>query len=499
MKAMPDSGLGNRSMIQAIIHSIDSRSSGDWKERDRNGKYYHHEIGNREMRRTDWVPQIDATDLPLFEAIAKSIADDIASGKLMPGDHLPTQRQLAKRLQLDVTTIARGYSAAASRGHVESRVGSGTFVRSASSSHEANPVRADVVDRSMNQPPDLPADLIENMKRTAELAMNGLPQILRYQPEGGDARDKGAAINWLSRRGIVVEEHTLHITTGAHAALTAVLSAELSEGGAIACEQVTYPGLFAIARLLGRPIHGIPGDRHGILPDELAKMLERRQVQVIYLNPTFHNPTTETIPLTRRLEIVEVARRYGIPIVEDDAYGFLPVKPPPALVMLAPELTYYVGGLAKCLGPGLRIAYLLVPNKTDRQEVAERLRAVSVMASPITTAIATHWIESGLADQIVVGNRNETKRRIQLLKQAIPLRFRQVADYCFHAWITVPKKLKRKQIVDMLRGHGIGALPAEDFSTEPTAPEAFRICVGGPVSLATLEQALATLNPLFNS
>lgn len=450
------------------------------------------------MRKTDWLPKLDATGLPLFEAIAKSIADDIASGELLPGDHLPTQRQLAKRLEIDVTTIARGYSAAASRGHVESRVGSGTFVRGGSPSDNAIPVRPDVADRSMNQPPDLPADVIESMKRTAESAMQGFPQILRYQPEGGDARDKGAAIHWLSRRGIVLEEHSLQITSGAHAALTAVLSAELSGGGSIACEQITYPGLFAIAKLCGRPIQGIPGDEEGILPDELAKSIERHQIRVIYLNPTFRNPTTETMPLSRRLEIVEVARQYDLPIVEDDAYGFLPVKPPPAFAMLAPERTYYVGGLAKCLGPGLRIAYLLVPKRTDRHEVAQHLRAVSVMASPITTAIATHWIECGLADRIVAGNRSETKRRIQLLKQAIPLRYRKTADYCFHAWIEVPKKANRTQIINLLRGHGMGAMPAEDFCTEPTAPKALRICVGGPVSIATLEQVMETLHPLFN-
>ncbi|GAA4436343.1 PLP-dependent aminotransferase family protein [Bremerella cremea] len=451
------------------------------------------------MRRTDWVPRIDAPDLPLFEAIAKSIADDIAAGKLLPGDHLPTQRQLAKRLDLDVTTIARGYSTAASRGHIESRVGAGTFVRGAAISSESIPVRADVADRTMNQPPDVEPDLVESMKRSAAEAMHAFPQVLRYQPEGGDVRDKGAAIHWLSRRGIAVESQTLHITTGAHAALTAVLSAELAEGGAIASEQVTYPGLFGIARLLRCPVHGIPSDRDGILPDALAEAIETKDVRVLYLNPTLHNPTTDTMPLNRRLEIVEVARQFGIPIVEDDAYGFLPIQPPPAIVMLAPDCTYYVGGLAKCLGPGLRIAYLLVPPQTDRQEVTERLRAVSVMASPITTAIVTHWIESGLADKIVVGVRNETRQRIQLLKQTIPGRFRKTNDFCFHAWIETPRRVPVKTLVDMLRGYSIGAVPANEFCTEEVAPSAFRFCVGGPVSFATLQQAMESIRPYYES
>lgn len=443
------------------------------------------------MRRTDWIPRIEATDLPLFEAIAQSIAEDIAEGTLLPGDHLPTQRQLAKRLNLDVTTIARGYATAASCGHVESRVGSGTFVRGTAPVEATAASRTDVVDRSMNQPPDLPAELQEAMKRTAATALEAFPQILRYQPEGGAARDKAAAFNWMSRRGIVVENHALHITTGAHAALTAVLSAELAAGGAIACDQLTYPGLFGIASLLGRKVHGIPADAEGMLPDELARTIEQKGVQVIYLNPTLHNPTTATIPLQRRLDLVKVARRFGVPIVEDDAYGFLPVKPPPALVMLAPEQTYYVGGLAKCLGPGLRIANLLVPIARKTLGVSERLRAVSVMASPITTAIVTQWIESGLADKILAGIRNETRRRRKLMLSAIPKSQVQTAEHCFHAWVTAPESTPAKRMVETLRGFGIGAVTSEAFRTDPIAPNTFRLCLGGAVSISTLEQALA--------
>ena len=77
----------------------------------------------------DWTPDLSARDKPHYLAIADAIAEDIRAGRLAPADRLPPQRKLARRLDLDFTTVARGYVEAQKRGLVESRVGQGTFVR----------------------------------------------------------------------------------------------------------------------------------------------------------------------------------------------------------------------------------------------------------------------------------------------------------------------------------------------------------------------------------
>ena len=77
----------------------------------------------------DWRPDLSQSDKPRYLAIADAIADDIAAGKLLIGDRLPPQRKLAKRLDIDFTTAARGYVEARKRGLIESKVGQGTFVR----------------------------------------------------------------------------------------------------------------------------------------------------------------------------------------------------------------------------------------------------------------------------------------------------------------------------------------------------------------------------------
>ncbi|MEJ1979106.1 MAG: hypothetical protein WDN49_26255 [Acetobacteraceae bacterium] len=108
--------------------------------------------------------------------------------------------------------------------------------------------------------------------------------------------------------------------------------------------------------------------------------------------------------LARREAVVAVARHHGVPILEDDAYGPLPVSPPSPLAALAPELTYYVGGLAKTLSPALRLAYLAVPDTRSAIRVAGAIRATAAMASPLTAAIATRWIDDGTADAVLASH-----------------------------------------------------------------------------------------------
>mgnify|MGYP003674191371 CR=1 FL=1 len=450
------------------------------------------------MRRSDWTPDLTHCKVPLFEGIARAIADDIADGKLAAGDHLPTQRALAKEINLDVTTVARGYAEAARIGLIEARVGSGTFVRRPHQPDSFATRRADLADRSMNQPPDVTDAALLGQIRASMMSIGEmLPQLLRYQRSGGVSQDKAAATAWLSRRGVLPDHHSLHVTAGAHAAISAVLSTLLCHGGSIACESITYSGLRGIAKTIGSPLHGLATDQHGVEPAALDEAASKLNVRVLYQNPTLRNPTTETVPLSRRVELVEVARRHGIAIVEDDAYGFLPVNAPPAIAMLAPELTFYVASLAKCLGPGLRIAYLLTPRAMEPRDFEESLRAVSVMASPLTTAIVTRWIESGLADSILAAVRSETRARRKVLANSLPKEMLIAAEGCFHAWIRLPESQSRARVIDWTRGYALGAVASDEFCYGITPPEAIRLCLGGAATREEANQAIESLSDLI--
>ena len=112
----------------------------------------------------------------------------------------------------------------------------------------------------------------------------------------------------------------------------------------------------------------------------------------------FKIPLTLTIPEKRREEICAVARKYHLPIIEDDAYGFIPLHGPPPLATMAPDLTWHIGGLAKCIGAGLRLAYVVAPDTKAAWPFVSTMRANTVMASPLNNALATRWIEDGTAD-----------------------------------------------------------------------------------------------------
>ena len=117
--------------------------------------------------------------------------------------------------------------------------------------------------------------------------------------------------------------------------------------------------------------------------------------------------------------LTSIARRFGVPIIEDDPYGLLPEDAPPAFAALAPELTWHIAGLAKCLGAGLRVAYVVVPDNRSGWSFAASLRAATVMASPVTVALATRWINDGTGDALLAAVRRESAERQSLARSLL--------------------------------------------------------------------------------
>jgi len=168
----------------------------------------------------DWVPHLSRLGKPRYLAIADAIAEDIKSGALGPAERLPPQRELARHLDIDFTTVARGYVEAQRRGLIESRVGQGTFVRASAKRRHAPMARhPEIVDLSMNLPPE-PDDpeLLDRMQDGLEALGRDLVYLMRYQGFGGVQADKEAAVQWLRHRGLAPQPDRLSISPGAHPA-----------------------------------------------------------------------------------------------------------------------------------------------------------------------------------------------------------------------------------------------------------------------------------------
>src|SRR4051812_9175199 len=274
----------------------------------------------------DWAPDLSKNHKPRYLAIADAIAADIGAGRLGVGDRLPPQRKLAERLDVDFTTVARGYVEAQKRGLIESKVGQGTFVRERPRPRRTQPVLPPrPVDLSMNLPPETTdPELIERMQAGVEYVARDIVSLLRYQGFGGTQADKDAASSWLGRRALVPAQERIFVSPGAHPALLGILTILAKPGDTVLCEALTYPGIRSIAAQLGVKLAGLPMDAEGIDIDALTAACKKTKPKALYLNPTLQNPTTLTITDQRRRDIADVARRFKLPIVEDDAYGFIP-------------------------------------------------------------------------------------------------------------------------------------------------------------------------------
>lgn len=442
-----------------------------------------------------WLARLRRGGQPVYLAVVQAMEAAIRAGELQAGDQLPPQRAVAELLGVDLTTVTRAYAAARARGLIEGTVGRGTFVRRGATEDEAG-----LIDLSMNLPP--PPDglalgtLLKDTVR-AILDRTDPSALMAYHPAGGGLGQKTAAAAWLAPcLGDIAPERLL-ISPGAQTGLAAVLSALRAAGGkTLAVEPLVYPGLLSAARQFGFKLAVCAADDCGMDPEALARLCANQSPAAIYLVPATQNPTAVTLDLARRREIVEVARRAGVWIIEDDPYSRLFDAPVPALATLAPERTFYLATLSKCLSPGLRIAFLAPPEGLMAQQMAESLRAIAQMPSPLTGAVATSWIREGVADRLLAGVRREARARRAIAAEVLP-EARGAAEG-IHVWLDLPPGWDAGRLHRVAQEKGLSLVTAETFAaSQDDHPAGLRISLGGPASRAVLRGALESIAALL--
>ncbi|CDX50836.1 Transcriptional regulator with HTH domain and aminotransferase domain [Mesorhizobium plurifarium] len=442
----------------------------------------------------DWIPKIEDAGAPRYLAIADAIERDIAAGTLAQGERLPPQRRLAEMLGVDFTTVARGYVEAGKRGLIESTIGRGSFVRRGvlAATDMADPRRLQAADFTMNMPPE-PTDpaLVGRMKESFAAVARDLLPLLRYQGFGGSPLDKEAASAWLGRRALVPAQERTFVTPGAHPALVGIFSLLARSGDSILSERITYPGVRSISAQLGLNLVGVEMDRDGVIPGAMEEAVLRHAPKAIYLNPTLQNPTTITIPERRRTELCAIARRLKVPIVEDDAYGFIPTHGPVPLAAIAPDICWHIAGLAKCIGAGLRLAYVIAPDARKGWSFSGAMRAVTVMASPITAAVVTRWIQDGTADSILRFIQSEAAARERLAARHFEPGTYLSDSLSFNIWLPLRNGWTRSAFSSHVRATGVGVVASDAFTASGAPDEAVRVGLGGPISRDQLERGLA--------
>jgi DNA-binding transcriptional MocR family regulator len=441
-----------------------------------------------------WLPQIPPDARPFYRTLADIMAKDIAAGRLVAGQRLPPQRDLAEALGVTVPTITRAYALAARRGLIDGTVGRGTFVRP--------PLSADVADA----PIDLSVNAVPAHAHLGELAARlELPadagrraMLLAYPPRAGLDTHRAAGAAWLARRGVHVPADQVLVTSGAQHALVVALASVTRPGDTILVEELTYGGLIEAARLLGLSLHAVGMDTEGAQANAIERAFAETGARVAVLQPVIHNPTGVTMSAARRSAVAEVAARHGLHVIEDDIYGFLAPETAPLVTVLDSPWTYLTS-LSKSVVAGVRVGYIAVP--AGQTTTAERsIWATEIASSPITAELATALIDDGIADAVVAWKREELAARQALAREMLPGLHREAHAASPHVWWPLPRHWRAGDFVNAARARGILLGAPEGFLGRPGAtPRAVRLCLGPPATRERLAGALASLRELAAS
>jgi len=444
---------------------------------------------------TKWSPNLDQAAGPRYVAIADALAADISTGRLTPGTRLPTHRDLAWDLKVTVGTVSRAYAEAERRGLIYGEVGRGTYVRERTpvTLPAESAVGRNYVDLAYNFPP-LSEALPVLSDTLAEVARDGdLADLMAYQLDPGRRRHRTAVASWVDSLGVPAEAEDVVLTFGAQNAMLVTIMALAGPGATILTEELTYYGIKTIAAHLNLRVHGVALDEHGLIPDALDAACRSSGAKFLYCIPTLQNPTASVMPEARRREVVAIAERHDITILEDNVYGFLPEDAPTPLAALAPDRTAYIASLSKFVGPGLRLGFLRATPDAVRA-ITTALRASSLIAPGFLAEVGARLIERGQARRLALWQRAEARRRQQAAARLLPRHLVSTHPEAFHLWLELPEPWRREIFTAEARERGVGVGSAEVFAVgRGPVPHAVRLCLQASASAAEVERGLETI------
>lgn len=443
----------------------------------------------------DWLPTLSEWHGPTFLRIVDALAADIANGRLVRGQQLPTHRAMASALGIDLTTVTRAYGEARRRGLLEARVGQGTFVSETTARAAAHIPMLLNVDLSMNLPPqpiEANLDLRIAQGLDAIRSRAGFSAFLSYSRPGGSVDEREAGAEWLQSRVSQATSDRIVIFPGSQAIIFNALQVLTSPGDVVVTEALTFPGLKAAATRLNINLVGVAMDAEGARPDALEEACRKHKPKAVYLVPTQQNPTTATMGTARRKAIAQVLRKRGVVLIEDDVYG--PLEPSLSPISnLIPDQTFYALSVAKSIAPALRIAYFLAPSAAVERKMRASLQATMQMPPSLMVALLTYWLRSGVANEIIRAIRNEAAARQQLAARflkGIPFAARPASH---HLWLPLPERLAEADLLPHLARKGLAVVGEDAFATGDGAQRGLRISLGAARNRAELTQALQVL------
>lgn len=369
-----------------------------------------------------WKPNLENNE-PVFKQIMRYFEERIIRGELSPGQSIPSERSLAEKLNVNRSTVSMAYDELRATGLVRSVRGRGT--------HVSEDLWGVIPSRIPNWNlytskgaflPGLPLDLrireashvpgIINLARS-ELSPDLFPVSalqrllgkmslsipLGYSDPRGARQLRETLVKHLGEQyGIHVHSDQILITTGAQQSLHLITQCLLAPGDSVVLEGPSYAYSLSLFTSAGLRLFQTPMDEYGLLPEGISELHRRHRVRMVFVNPTYQNPTGTTLTPQRRKRLLEICSELRLPIVEDDAYSALTLDgstPPSPLVSMegGNNNVIYLGSMSKTVAPGLRIGWVVGP-RTVIQRLADAKEQMDLGTSAISQELARTFIET---------------------------------------------------------------------------------------------------------
>jgi DNA-binding transcriptional MocR family regulator len=438
--------------------------------------------------------KIQLADSPgaLHERLADAVEQWIREERFQPGDRLPTHREIARQAGVAIGTVTKALELLSNRGILRGEVGRGTFVNDTRTA----PATSGIIDLAINGPPHVISE--ETFAAAAERAMRNSLSL----PYGGYANQRGTTQQrrvfaaWLRRTRIDLPDDDLILSVGVQHGVHLAFQDLRTISRVIATESSTYPGAIAAARALEMQMVPVRHDDDGMLARDLDRTLRETGAKIVYLTPVCHNPLGFEIGKERRRELLTVIAKHDAWIVEDDIYAVYSRKNAPTFKELAPERTYYLNGISKCLTPLIRVG-LIAPPPERRASIASALRAEVWGPAPYGVEMACALLELGADKAVAAILRSEAKARIQLARQTLGLNSVPMPEGAPHLWLPM-KPERAEKLARLAAERGVRLTPPDASFVGGEFGGGVRLSIMAPLTRDELERALRTIAALLN-
>jgi len=288
------------------------------------------------------------------------------------------------------------------------------------------------------------------------------PELAHYPEQQGLPELRAIAAERFERNhGMRPAIEDIVITNGAMQGLQLSAQALARPGDQVVMEEFEYGGTIRVFKQHGLKLVGVPLDQHGMRMDALEEVLRRTRPAFIYTTASYQNPTGTTLPHERRVRLLELAREYNLPIVEDDTYGdisYEPLTEQAVLSLAEPGEVLYLGSFSKILGPGLRLGFFVAPGGLLGKLMPWKTDGGT---SALSQMIAAEYLSENLWEHVEEG-RGAVKEKRNALLDALEAEFGTTdgmhwtrPDGGLFVWIKLPDQVDRARLRELATSRGI--------------------------------------------